>query len=300
MAKSRGGSSGLVPVLPIPKDWDPIKTSKKNLTELPGSVYYSPYQARIPYNVPLPRAGTGVGSLAQSGGGSGGFLGEKTQGRGPSPARLAALAAATPAPPAWSESYKIAGAPRWWKGLAPSTLTANTSYLGLINNIIPFLSPEDQQSMAGSLFRADPTAFAAYNPETLTIRPGTVTTATQEQFTSAERAQNILKALSSFAKATGKSEGDLGPGYKFLRSVADVMRDYGGSDLSGQTRTQFTQMQAALDPLFAEAKSERLGAYEPIIRALASPFFSDRSLTPVSRTESGEYVFGQVNRRWFG
>ena len=205
-----------------------------------------------------------------------------------------------PAPPAWnSTGYNIKGAPSWWRGMVPGTLNPNTSYLGLINNLLPFMSHEDQASMAAALFRADPTNFGSYNPKKLDIKPGGLNSGQQDKFTSAQRAQNVMKALTAFAKATGKDTKDLGPGFLFLQSAADTLRDFGGTDLNGQTRAQYVQQQAALDPLFAQARSPQLAAYEPLLRALTSPFFSGGQLTPVTRATDGSWVFGTPQRGWF-
>jgi hypothetical protein len=182
----------------------------------------------------------------------------------------------------------------------PDKFNANSVYLALINKLLPFMSREDQQAMSSSLFRADPKNFGQYNPQKLTINPGgDITTGQRQEFTSAERAEGILQALKKFAVATGKSTKELGPGFRFLQSGADILRDFGGTDQNGQTRTQYTQMQSQLDPLFAEGKSPKLSAYEPLLRALSAPFFSSGSVTPVSRTANGEYVFGTPQRGWF-
>ncbi len=222
--------------------------------------------------------------------------GKKDKSKGGGNGRGGGVATA-PAPLTWDNKYTVDGAPSWWQGLVPSALTPDTAYLGIINDIIPYLSPEDQQAMAGSLYRANPDAFGAYNPETLTIAPPVdLTTGTINQFNSADRGNAVLTALAKFATASGQPETALGPGYNFLRSVADAMRDYGGVTGEGQTRTQALQLKAALDPILAETKDPSLSAFEPLARALATPFFSAGNVTPVTRAADGSYIFGEANQ----
>ncbi len=199
-----------------------------------------------------------------------------------------------------STTYSLDGAPAWWQGFTPQTLTPDRVYLGLINNVIPYLSPEDQQAMAGSLYRADPDTFSSYNPEDLNVAiPAGIGTPETEQYASQRRGEAVLSALAKFAAATGNNEAALGPGYKYLRSLADNMRDFGGSEGSGQTRAEAAQQRAALDPLFAEGKSPDLAAFEPIARALALPFFSAGQLSPVTKSVDGSYIFGAANAQLY-
>lgn len=218
----------------------------------------------------------------------------------PKPPRDKASPITAPAGLSWKNLYTQAGAPAFWQGLVPSRVTTDTAYAGLINALIPFMSPEDQQSMAGSLFRFDPEAFSAYNPELLNVAaPTEIGTDTRRQFSSTDRGQGILDALETFRATAGVDASVLGPGYSWLRSVADSLRDKGGTSENAQTRAQNAQLRGQLDVLFGEAGSGALAPYEPVARALATPFFSAGQLTPVARTQDGTFVFGQANRELF-
>ena len=153
------------------------------------------YTGGLPVRGPVSKS---TKTVVSSGGGKSGQMQTQKGGGGRGGSSVSVLAPApAPVPPplTWSEKYTVEGAPDWWKGLVPSQVNSNTSYLGLINNLIPFMSPEDQQTMASSLYRFDPKTFSAYNPETLTIpAPSDLTTGIRSQFTSTGRGQAVLEA----------------------------------------------------------------------------------------------------------
>lgn len=116
---------------------------------------------------------------------------------------------------------------------------------------------------------------------------------------SKERANSILGALETVKSKMKIPEGGLGPGYTYLQQVASAIRDFGGTNGQGATRQQFTQLMAALDPLTAATKAENLAAYGPASKMLSQPFFSAGSVLPVTKLDTGEYIFGNANASLF-
>jgi hypothetical protein len=234
-----------------------------------------------------PGGGGGSGGYDWSGGGGGG--GESA-----------------PIPVTWEAfDANIAGAPSWWKALKPSETNEATEYLAATNMLIPFLSPEDQRQVASNLYQQDPTNFAHLNPETMDkvndqtipfVPPSALTTGLRQQFTSGERASNALQALSQLAGATGKTDAELGPGYRYLRSILNVGSQFGGTGSNMQTRRQQLNAMGALDPLMSQSQQQSLNAYGPLARMLSQPYFSAGQLVPMQRTQDGRYVFGEANK----
>ena len=207
----------------------------------------------------------------------------------------------TPPPPiTWKRGYSVRDAPTWWKGLVPSRFDAASAYAATANALIPYLSSEDQRTVATNLSRAGGPFKKLYNPEKVTFEEpkSKLTGRDRAYYTSSERAQNVLGTLRAMQKAAKKQgAGYAGAGYKYLRQVADVAKDFGGNTSFGnvQTRQQYIQMLSALDPMLAEAKGGGLGAYGSIAKMLAQPFFSAGSVVPVRKDRNGNYVFGKPN-----
>ena len=208
----------------------------------------------------------------------------------------------------WSEGYSLDGAPEWWRGMLPSTFDANTEYMTLYNAMIPFLSPEDQMNVGRYLYGLVPTKtrepWGTYNPEMMGSAnpPVKITTDITEQFTSSERAQNALQALSSLMEASGRTEEKMGPGYQFLRNLLATMGDYGGGAPGSnerQTRAQYQQLQGAVDPLLSQAGGADLSAFKSLASQLTNPFFSAGSVVPISKNAGGQYVFGRPNPEFY-
>ncbi len=185
--------------------------------------------------------------------------------------------------------------PNWNAGTLPASWTAESEYGAFVNAILPWLSPEDQRTFAGGLSRSDQTQYGGMNPTSALYPtpPATLTTDTKRYYQSQERAQAILSALDTKAKASGQAT--FGPGYGFLQQVVSILRDFGAQGGNGQTRRQQLQMLAALDPLMAEAKSDTLSAYGPVAQAISSPFFSAGQIRPVMKDSTGKWIFGAYN-----
>lgn len=198
--------------------------------------------------------------------------------------------------PAFRDAYTVEGAPSWWKGRVMAEHNPEHIYANLMNSLIPFMSPEDQRSAASNLSRLLPDAFGDYDLEKLpAFTPPVLDTTLRNQMLSAGRAQAALDTLSKVAQATGKSEAELGPGYSFLRDVAATVKQFGGSGSEPMLKQQQLQLQAALDPLFAEAKNENVAAFGPLARMLAQPFYSSGQLFTGGRSKSGQPFFGLPN-----
>lgn len=193
------------------------------------------------------------------------------------------------------KSYSIAGAPQWWRGKVPSSFNAKTAYAAVANAIMPYLSPEDQRTVAANLAMNFQGQFGGYNPQTgvqFSKPPGEMTSAIRGTFSSAERAQGILSSLEKMQKT---SKAKPGAGMKFLQQVATIMRDYGGKGGDFQTRRQQMQMMAALDPLVQGANQGSTAPYVNLANMMAKPYFTAGNVIPVSKDQSGKWVFGQYN-----
>lgn len=207
-----------------------------------------------------------------------------------------------PAPLTWADTYKVAGAPSWWKGLTPSQLDPQSEYAAMINALIPFLSPEDQRTAASNLqglYGAEP-LFAGYSLETTPaapLPPNGPIQRTQYDYLSAARGANTLASLDAMRASMGKAATDFGPGYQYLRNLAAVMQNYGGTPGLEQQRSQYLAEQAALDPLLGESKgtSGPLAAYGPIAQYYTSPFAARGGPRDASRQQNGSWQFGTPN-----
>ena len=206
-----------------------------------------------------------------------------------------------PPPPKWKAGYAVKDAPTWWKGLVPDRFTGATAYAATMNALIPYLSEEDQRTVASNLSRTGGPFKKLYNPEKVNFEKpkSKLSGRDRSYYTSAERAQTILGTLRKMQKAAKKAgAGSAGAGYKYLRHVANVAEDFGGKSSFGrvQTRQQYLQMISALDPLLAEAKSGKLSSYGSAARMITNPYFTAGAVVPVRKDQAGNYVFGKGNK----
>jgi hypothetical protein len=182
--------------------------------------------------------------------------------------------------------------------MMPSEFTPETEYAALVNSLIPFMSPEDGVYTAKNLARLFPDAFGGYEvSSTQTPPPPELTSQIREQYESGVRARNVLDTLEKVREVSGKAEKDFGPGFSFLKQTAGILQQFGGAPR--QSRQQFVQQQAALDPLLAETKGQNLAAFGSAARMLTQPFFSAGPLRGVARIDGG-YDFGAPNKKLFG
>lgn len=228
-----------------------------------------------------------------TGGGGGSYYGSAPQPQVSNP---------EPPPLTWSEKYQLEGAPTWWKGMVASQHTPETEFATIMNTLIPYLSTEDQRQFASSLSRLFPDAFGHYSPEKsdLGTPKGMITPEQEQYFLSQKRAQDILGAMDKMKEATGKSDKDFGPGYEYVRQLAATMKDFGAREgYARPTRSQVVKLYSAFDPMLAEGKGEKLGAYGEMARSLAQPFFGAGSLIPVQKDQAGNWIFGENNKKWY-
>ena len=239
------------------------------------------------------------------------------------PATSGSTEPAGPGEPSWAETYHIPGAPDWWRGVTPSFSSPELEYAGLLNSMIPFLSSEDQRSMATYLYTLYPDAFGTYNAtlgnfqgaptQQFDLEGRRINTQTNgipylgqafsDSYTrntySQERANAMLAALDTVASKMPKTGGKMGPGYAFLKQVSSAVRDLGAVGNAMPTHQQLTQLVAALDPLIAMTQSDTLSAYGPLVRNMTTPFMSAGRVMPVSKMQDGSYIFGEANKSLF-
>ncbi len=206
-----------------------------------------------------------------------------------------------PAPITWSEfDSGIANKPAWWKALKPSDLNEGTEFLASLNLLIPFLSPEDQRSVASTLYAQDAKNFGHLSPEKIGTENPAITPDLQKFFTSSDRASKALAALEKLSTAVGKGEADMGKGYRYLRSILSAVKSYGAREGEQRvTRSNMTNLYSTLDPLLNQGKGEELGAYGPLANMLSKPFFTKGQLMPLAKTQDGRYIFGEPNKALF-
>ena len=189
----------------------------------------------------------------------------------------------------------VAGAPEWWKALNPDVLNPISEYQTFSNLLIPFLSPEDQRTVASNLFQSDPDQFQFYDPEILSTLapPSEITPELRQQFFSGERAQKALDSFDSLLDISGRTAEDFGPGYNFLRGIADTLRDFKLTSGATQlTETQQDQLLSSLDPQLAGTSSRELSAFGPLAKSFSNPFFSAGSLSGEVKNRFGQLIQG--------
>lgn len=215
----------------------------------------------------------------------------------------------TPKPITWRSAYSAPGAPSWWRGLIPNRFTPETEFIATYNALIPFLSPEDQRTVATYFYGALPqnqlSAFKGYNPAKakFTVPSFELSTLQKEQYTSADRAKMALQTLNQLKQAAGKKQPDMGTGYRFLQNFLQTMKSFGGGKVGSgerQTRAQYQQMRAALDPMIAQTRSGDLSPYASLVKQLAQPYFTAGAPTSIAKNAAGRYVFGKPNQQFFG
>lgn len=201
-------------------------------------------------------------------------------------------------PISWSEfDAGVGNKPDWWKALKPSEVNEGTEFLASMNLLIPFLSPEDQRSVASTLYAQDAKNFGHLSPEKIGVDTPAISPDLQKYFTSSDRATKALAALEKLAGAVGKGEADMGKGYRYLRSILSAVKSYGAREGEQRmTKANMTSLYSSLDPLLNQGKSEEFGAYGPLATMLAKPFFTKGQLMPVGKTQDGRYIFGEANK----
>lgn len=292
-----------------------------------------PYGPPVPegFNAPAAPAGSGGSGGSGYGGGGGYGYGYGGGGGGAAPAPEVTWSAfdyAAPGAPTWWKAMKPS-----------DMADAASEYLAELNMLIPYLSPEDQITAAQTIYQMNGRDFAHLAPDKIKPppraagpQPGGIRDATRtwtgagaepteavkaalsrktlqipteitgdlrNQYTAAERSSNALAALSALAGAVGKTAADLGPGYRYLQTLLTTGQTFGAAPGNGQTRGQYQQMLAALDPLYGQTKSGSLAPYGSLARMLSQPFFSAGQLMPYTKAQDGSYIFGTPNKELY-
>jgi hypothetical protein len=267
------------------------------------AVYHIPDKSMRP--IPLIENGSGLpgASVSNDAGSSGSwYYPNGGGGSGSGSGSSGGTSETTEVPITWEEfNSGVQGAPAFWKAMKPSTMNDATEYLASLNMMIPFLSPEDQKTVASNLYTQDAANFGHLNPEAIQFLPTTddVTTRTKQMFTDSVRAKQAIAAMAALAGAVGKKDTELGSGYRYLRSILNLGNQFGGDSSvgNGQTRRQYLNMMSALDPLMAQSQTQQLAPYESVVKMLTSPFFSGGQLRPMSKDATGKVIFGNPNKK---
>jgi len=197
--------------------------------------------------------------------------------------------ASAPQKPTWTAKYSVEGAPSWWRGFLPDVWNPETEYMSLLNSMIPYLSPEDQQ-IVGMNIGTMSSEFGDYGKGTMPPPSDLETSAVQKMYGSS-RARAMLGALGNMAAASGRKTEDWGPGKKFLEQISDVLGSYAAEAGGGMSRANYRSMLGMLDPMISGASGGNLAAFGNLAKMLALPYFSGGNLQDI--------IMGKANTRYF-
>lgn len=233
----------------------------------------------------------------------------------------------------FEDRYSLQGAPDWWRGYVSTEQNPELEYASIMNAMIPYLSPEDQRTVAINLYSMYPEWFSGYNPEVWgaaptyedwlnpetglieqrevpkTLNPEAtprkeVPTLLMQEYTSTKAAEQEQKALEAMASAMGLDAESLGPGYRYIRQVAQALKDFGAPSTPemGWTPTMKQQYLANIDPLMAAASGSgsALAAFAPLAKMMTQPFFSNPEgrLFPYTNAQN-QLTWAMPNSQWF-
>ena len=282
MYHPNSGLNNLIPtlnesILPnAPMWWQGMTTSSPGFPNYPYDAVNAAYNAKAKADAAAAAAETGGSGSELSGLGNAGTP-------------------AAEAPVVWSTfDAGIPNAPSWWKAMKPDKINPTSEWLASMNMMIPYLSAEDQKTVAATLYQQDSKNFG-YLKGVAEGKPApTVDENTRNWFTSASRASSAASALDKLAAAMKKGDNDFGAGYKYLKTLFQTVQNFGGgnSPLNQQTRAQQMQAMGALDPLLGQSSgtSGTLAAFGPLAKAFASPYFSGGQISPMYKLASGPYA----------
>lgn len=222
-----------------------------------------------------------------------------------------------PTPITWSVgNYKAFGpnVPTWWKPMVPQGTAANerpdVQFSLMMNAMIPYVSPEDQVTVARKLYEIWGDQFGIYKQvgikgtrvsgglESVGRAPisreqqqrGIEGQLANEQFFKGpQRADFARQTLESVRQNVTK---DIGVGGRFMEDILSAISQTGG----GRTRASTVEMLGQIDPMLAGAQAGALSPFGPLGKMTASPFFSKFQQQPVQRTETGEFIFGKPSK----
>lgn len=215
----------------------------------------------------------------------------------------------------WSTAPVLPSAPS--APVAPAAPTAPaltaipspTSFPNLVNAVLPYLSPQDQQAASVFLNTQDPTgAYKDYLGQVPFIPQGigfdaalgaeTASEKTRERYLSSTRASEALAKLDAMRQQSGLTEEQLGSGYKFLKQVIGILKTLGGTEGERMTRAEFESMQSQLGALMSQAQSDKtLAPYAEVASKFINPTVVGQ-FNPVTQI-AGRTVYGQANKKFF-
>lgn len=219
----------------------------------------------------------------------------------------------------WEETFTINDAPSWWRGMTARNQTPETEYVSLMNAMIPFLSPDDQRTVASNLYQMFPEYFASYDPNTwekmvpeqyeidpltgqpkldpLTGKPivktpaqkdlnpwarpeAPVPTLLMQEYQTTNAAQQQLNALMSMATSMGVDPSKLGPGFKYIQQIAGAMKSFGASN---NPEEGWTSMQ----------KQKYMDAADPLLAAASGTGTPLSAFAPLAKMMTQPYFGNQ-------
>ena len=204
--------------------------------------------------------------------------------------------------------------PTWWKPMVPQGTAANersdVQFSLMMNAMIPYVSPEDQVTLARKLYEIWGDQFGIYKQVGIkgTRVSGGLESAGRAPISREQQQRGIEGQLANeqffkgsqradFARQTLESirqnvTKDIGVGGRFMENILSAISQTGG----GSTRASTVEMLGQIDPMLAGAQAGALSPFGPLGKMTASPFFSKFSQQPVQRTETGEYIFGKPSK----
>lgn len=205
---------------------------------------------------------------------------------------------ADPAPGGWYQyGHTVEGAPDWWKAMAHTDLDERRGWLAQLNLMIPYLTAEDQRTAARILYQEEPEGFGHLAPDLTSF--GAIAQdlgkADRAKWLGGGRAQGILEAIESLQTEVGKSDADMGSGFRWLQNVGQALKDFGGQEGRGPSKTDYRKLLAAWNPLQEQAPE----GFGQMGRMALMPFFSGDELMPMSQTFAGDKIFGKASRSLF-
>lgn len=199
--------------------------------------------------------------------------------------------------PHWEESYHVADAPSWWKGMTANKLSHGAEQASIINAMIPFMSAKDQvaaASMLSSMFDA----FKGYK-NVGTVPNEEPDAADRQWMGSKERMQGMLNTLNMMREASG-AKFDKGPGMAFMENVVKNMNaNAAGAVGATQTRQQLLNMQNALSPFLAQTQNGALSPYGSLVKMLMKPSYTGGYLNPTTQIGNNEFISGSPLAGYF-
>lgn len=178
--------------------------------------------------------------------------------------------------------------PEWWQ----EKYDVKNPYASLTNALLPFLAPDDQNSVRNYLATSYKDIYGGYGkvpiPGVDLSTPDAISKL-RSKFYSADRAGAAKMAIDNMLKVTGIKPADMGAGYEFLNRVIASLEKYGGSG-GAMSRAQYASFANDINNLLKTAEGDSdLANYIPLARMLAQPTVGGKNLMEI-----------RANKRLFG